>query len=741
MCFVELAELRGKLGQKDAERTAWEQSIAADPMNETAAAALLGPYIAERRFADAEPLCSVVIAAAERDRDGFRLYTARRAQTDVGFALGKPDLALTAALAAFEARQEEDEARAALVRAASDMRADPEVLRARDALTALADRPEGLPAHTKVELAEVLGLIGENERSVALFEEVLAEQGDNERALAGLSQHHAASGNRVAALALKRQRAMALPDPVERLEMLLETAEALTQSDEVELAAEVYEAAREITPADLTILHRLLGLYQKARKWVSLFDVLRSIAEVDGEPHRRAKTLFTMGQIAAQELLDRGTALELFDRSLDVDPSQLEAFERIARILTESKDWYALEQMYRKMIYRVDQQGDQALSALLAKQIALVYRDRIGDANLALQALQRAVQLRPDDEEAQAMLRELLSRVGQASGAVAITLDRVLKDPMDPRPYPALFELLASQNARDQALRVASAMNFLDVPHPLAASWRQAMPPPPVEAFGLDLGPDGYMDLVHPELDAALTEIFAVVGAAVVDVMLARLSLRERLHHPGPPLKGQDWLAALSGRAAAVLGAPAPKLYVRRTPGPALQPTPTKAPGLFVQVQALAGVSREAVTFMVGRRIVETTPPFLVRALFPSISELKNLVTSAARIATGSAEPADQPLRERLKRDDVARIARAVETSMSQGGRLDVLRWSQLADLSSAYAGLLLAGDLEAARMALALEPQAPGDLSPRDKMRELVGWFLGDACALFRRRIGVGLV
>jgi hypothetical protein len=77
---------------------------------------------------------------------------------------------------------------------------------------------------------------------------------------------------------------------------------------------------------------------------------------------------------------------------------------------------------------------------------------------------------------------------------------------------------------------------------------------------------------------------------------------------------------------------------------------------------------------------------------------------------------------------------------MQKTAKLDVLRWSQLAGVSAARAGLLLSGDLEAARAGLALEPQAPGDLSPRDKMKELVAWYLGDSAANLRRRIGVAL-
>ncbi len=738
--FVELAEHRTKMGDLAAARAAFERASAADPMNENAAAALLPAYLAEGRWEEAEPLCLVEIAAAERDKDGYRSYQARRAQTVVGFALGKPDLALVGALAAFEARREEDDARRDLIRAAGDMRADPEVLKARDALIAIADRSDGLPLESRVILGEVLALLGDTDRAASIYEEVLSEKPDHERALAGLSQHHAASGNKVASLALKRQMAMAIADPEERLQTLLEAAESFARIGEDALAAEAYEAARQLAPRDLPILHKLLALYQKQQKWASLFDVLRAISEVDVDPHRRAKTLFTMGQIANTGLMDRGTALEYFDKTLDVDPSQLEAFERIARILTEAKDWTGLEEMYRKMIARADQRGDRGLSHVLNKQLGLVYRDRIGDIQLALQTIQTAASLRPDDEETQAMLRELLSAVGQASGAVAITLERVLKDPMDPRPYPALFELLASQNSRDRALCVASAMSFLDVAHPMAIGWRQSFPHPGVEGISFDLGPEGYRDLLHPELDPNLTEILEIVAPAVVELALSRLSLRERLNHPGPALKGHDWLVKMVTRGANVLGAPPPKLYARRAPGPAFAPAATKSPSLVVYIGALAGVNRDAVSFLMGKRLLEITPPLLARALCPSLTELKQLVSSAARIATDQMGPNDHPLRERLKKDDVSRVAAAVHASMAQGGKLDVLRWSQLADVSASYAGLLLAGDLEAARSAIALEPQAPGDLSPRDKMRELVAWYLGDACADFRRRLGLAL-
>jgi len=193
-------------------------------------------------------------------------------------------------------------------------------------------------------------------------------------------------------------------------------------------------------------------------------------------------------------------------------------------------------------------------------------------------------------------------------------------------------------------------------------------------------------------------------------------------------------------RAGAILGAPAPRVFGRRDAGPPLVPAATKPPSLLAHPPALGGIAADVVAFLIGKRVLEISPPLLARALCPSLTELKALAQSAARIATDQTEAGDLPLKERLKREDIARIAAAVSASRNTTGKLDVLSWSRRADVSACRAGLLLSGDLEAARAAIALEAQSSSDLTPREKMKELVGWFLGDACATLRKRLGVAL-
>ncbi|MBS2016725.1 MAG: hypothetical protein JST00_27825 [Deltaproteobacteria bacterium] len=742
--FVELADARMKRGDQAAARRAYEEAALADTTNEAAAVALATAFAEEGRYAEAEPLLEVALAAAERDKDADRALHLRRMQARTATALGKPDKALSAMLAAYAVRGGALEAKEELIAAAVPMRADPQVLTARAALLEIADHPEGLSVEARAGLADVLALTGDKDRAAVLYDDVLNESPEHDRALAGLAQHHTASGNAVAALSLKRQLAQNISDPDERFATLLEIGEAfLGKAEAPELAAEVYEEARQLRPRDLPTLHRLLAVYPKLGKWTSLFDVLRAIADADADPARKSKTLFTMAQLAKDELADRTKALDLFDKALDVDPSQLGAFENIVKILTEDKDWLGLEQMYKRMISRaLAQQGDKAVSLqhALYCQIGLVYRDRLHNPEQAIVAYQAAVHLQPSDEQAQTILRELLSRTGQGHGAVAVTLDRILRDPLDPSPYPALFDLLVQQNARDRALCVASAMRFLGVAHAGAQGLQRSYPQPPIDGIVLDLGPEGYRQLLHPEMDPALNEIFEVVAPAVVDIMVSRLPMRERLTHPGPKLEGHDWLARSVARAGTILGVGAPKVFQRKAPGPALAAAATKPPSFVAHPPALGGIAPDVIAFMIGKRVFELTPPLFARALLPSISEIKQLAQSAARIATDQTEPGDQPLRERLKREDIARIGAAVRDAMAKTGKLDVLRWAQRADVSASRAGLLLAGDLEAARAAIAFEAQSPGDLTPREKMKELVSWYLGDQAAALRQRLGVAL-
>src|SRR5690606_34131392 len=104
-------------------------------------------------------------------------------------------------------------------------------------------------------------------------------------------------------------------------------------------AIEALEEALELKPEDHVLLHKLLQLYQLASDWQKMIDTLQAIADLEEKPELRARYLYTQAQIYRDKLEDHDRAVELFNEALDLNPSYLEAFERINKVLTQNKSW------------------------------------------------------------------------------------------------------------------------------------------------------------------------------------------------------------------------------------------------------------------------------------------------------------------------------------------------------------------------------------------------------------------
>jgi tetratricopeptide (TPR) repeat protein len=743
---AELGNVRLALGNESGATVAWEAAVAADPGNEAAARALLGVYVKKSRWKDAIPLCDVALHAAEREGDLERLFLARRQAYLVVSHVGRWGRALATAVSMFQMRPGAPDVPKSLIESAWNMRADPQVLDAIEALVTIARDPatlRTLAPDTWAQLGEVFAVTGERENAIAIYEGVLRVQPDNAVALRGLAGLRAARGESIAAWTLKRQLADTVGDEQERFRLLVETADGFaSQAKRPDLAVEAYEKARALRPKDHVILHKLVAQYQTLENWSKVVELLRAVVGSDEDATRKAKVVMTMGQIAHGKLGNQMGAVALYDEALDLDPARLDAFERITRVLSDRKDWRGLEAAYQRMIARAVGLGDAPLRHVLHRQLGLLCRDFIGDRGGAIASFRVAVELQPDDEESQAALRDLLAMAGKANDAVALTLERVRRDLLDPTPYPPLFDLLMRLGDGDLAWRVAAVMAHLGALHEGAAAFYAANPSPPPERIPGSLGVDGYRWLIHQNLDPTLTSIFEVMASAAVDMRLAQLGFRERLAHPGPAFNRSEFLDRAVKDACRILGVAPARLYTAKSP-PAIGVGVTRPPSLLVHAESLAGYPLNQLVFWVGKRVAELTPPLLAHALFRSVSELKELVAAAARIVQEKGDKlsrADELWRSHIGRDRFRELSVAIERALSAGA-LDVRRWSQLADLSSSRAGLVVTGDLETARLALVREGQSPGDLAPREQMRDLVGFFLGDSYAQLRAQLGVRLV
>ena len=741
---AELGNVRLALGNESGALAAWEAAIAADPSNAIAARAVLGVYVRKARWKEAMPLCDVVLHAAEREGNVERLFLARRQTYLVTSQIGRWGRALATAVSLYQMRPDAPDIPRSLIEAAWHMRADPLVLDAIEGLGAIARDPAVLrkmDPETRAQLGEVFAVTGDRDHAIAIFEGVLAGQPDNAIALRGLAGLRAARGESIQAWTLKRQLADTVGDEQERFRLLLETADGFAnQAKRPDLAVEAYEKARGLRPKDHALLHKLVAQYQAVENWPKVVEVLRAIVDSDQDAARKAKVVMTMGQIAHGKLGNQMAAVALYDEALDLDPARLDAFERVTRVLTERSDWSGLEGAYQRMLARAQRLNDAPLQHVLHRQLGLLYWDFIGNRSGAIAAFRAAAELQPDDEEAQASLRELLAMAGKAGDAVTLTLERVHRDLLDPAPYPALFDLLAQVGDGDRAWRVAAVMAHLGAAHAPAAAFYAAHPAPQPEQVQGSLGVDGYRWLIHPDLDPTLTAIFEVMASTAIEVRLAQLGFRERIAHPGPAFTRSEFLDRAVKDACRILGAAPARLFTAKGP-PVIGIGVTRPPSLLVHPESLAGFPLNQLVFWVAKRVAELTPPLLAHALFRSVSELKELVASAARIVQDKDKNrTDELWRSQIGKDRFRELGFAIERALATGGALDVRRWSQLADSIVVARGARRGrrpGDRPPRPRARGSIPRRPRSARADARARRI---FLSDTYAQLRSVLGVKL-
>ena len=754
--FVELANLHLGNGAERAARDAFESATAADPTNELAAVAMLDTFTREEKWAQAAPLCELLVNAAKRDGDTRALFTRLRLATRIGAALGDPDRAMTSSLAALDIDPDDHGAMADLVAVCSQCREQPRVIsRAKDVLMRIARGPTVLPPGVLVALAQLQRDGGDVDGSAVTLERALEGDPDNQEVLTELSEVYLALGDFPRCCKLKIDMARNATTAEARFKLLCEAGEIWARkADELDKAATIFEEARAIKPLDNWLLHTLLWLYGERHRWDELSNVLESIAQIHESPEKKAKSFFAMAQVVLEKVGDPIRAAQLFDQVLDIDKKRLDAFEQLVRVLTEAKDWEFLERSYRKMLARIkdDPEPDTNLQFALFHQLGLIYRDRLEDAERAYEALEAAARLRPDDTAVRKIVTEILVVTDNLDNAVQRTREMIERDPHDAELYSELYELFLRQHAFDKAWCAVNVLAQMRDPSAEQKRFHEDYAPMPLAEIPGQIVEQAWQShVLHADLDRTLTTLFARMTPAVARMRYAQLRPEQMMHAQGRPFTNQcsrlyEAIRITFANASEILHMKAPELLLGDPSSP-VPFAPALAPFGAVTVAAPAAEARgDCLIYVVGKRLAEQRPELLARAFFPAVSDLTSLLAAAVRV--GRQEGAkdkvgaalDASLNAVLMPQEREGIRAVVMQASMAGGLVDVKRWSQTADLSSMRAGLLLCGNVAQARKTILADPQSTADLPPREKIGELYKFATSDLYADLRGAIGVAV-
>jgi tetratricopeptide (TPR) repeat protein len=746
--LVELANVHLARGDDEAARKCFEAAIRADSSNEPAAVAMLDAYTAEERWGDAAPLCELLVNAAIRDRDGEALFVRLRLATRIAAALGDADRAVTSAIAALEARPKDSGAQADLIAVCSQ--SPSAAARAREHILPLAEVAEELSGEMAVRLAHLLRDAGDLDAAVTTYLHAWELLPEAKEIPAALAEIYLTQGDYPRTCKLKVDLARNATSAEERFELFVEAGEIWARrADELEKAASVFEEARAIKPMDPWLLQTLTWLYGELGDFATLSTVLEDLAQVQEKPAEKVKTLLTLSDVFRDRLGDLVRAADLHDQVLDIDKKRLDVFEELVRALTEAKNWDRLERSYRKMIARVKDDGDPQLQFALFQQLGLIYRDRLGDASRAYDALDAASRIQPDNPEVRKIVIELLIVTDNLDNAVTRLRSALDRNPHDPELYAELYDVFLRQHAFDKAWCVVNVLARLRDPTIDQRRFHEDYAPMPLDRVPGQIVEQAWRSHVfHADLDPALTSLFALMTPAVARMRFSQLRPEQRVGRPFTPTHSRmhDTIRAAFNNAAEILSVAPPELLLAEPKSP-VPFSPALAPfgSIMVcvpQVEPQAG----ALTYLVGKRLAEQRPELTARAFFPAVADLSSLLGTAMRVsrnevamdaASAALDASFAAILTPQERDGIRSI---VLQATSEGVTLDVKRWSHAADLSSMRAGLLLAGDVGPVRDTIIAEPQNPSDLPQEARIAELLRFAISDLYSDLRGAIGVAV-
>ncbi|HMJ10669.1 MAG TPA: hypothetical protein VK524_04635, partial [Polyangiaceae bacterium] len=164
----------------------------------------------------------------------------------------------------------------------------------------------------------------------------------------------------------------------------------------------------------------------------------------------------------------------------------------------------------------------------------------------------------------------------------------------------------------------------------------------------------------------------------------------------------------------------------------------------------LTGFSPQELTFICGKHLSYYRGEHYIRTLFPTVSELTIMLFAGVMIAAPNTPmPPEMAPQIRATAQQLAKFVQPVQLEhlrsvvkkwIEEGAKANIKRWNQTVELTACRAGLVVCGDLDIAKKIIAAEPQLPGDLSPAEKMKELLLFSVSEHYAQLRKALGIAI-
>lgn len=751
--LVELGRVyEERLDEHDRAIATFEAALKQDPDNEEAAMPLMDEYVKLERFEEAFPLLEMLVKrSGKRENDE---------QHRLAFALGETSMKLGRtedAIKAFEKAYQVDSTHLpTLLGVAGAHYAAQEWAKSfKFYQMLLVHHRDALAPDEIVDIFYRLGVVkreqNERRKSLNMFDKALEEDPNHLPTLEAVVGLYESQQEWQQVIHFTKQILETTDDYDERFKLLDRVGDLWKDKlGNAAKAIESYQEASDLRPEDHKMLHKLLMAYQETKQWEQAIEVIENISALDDRKSVKAKYAYTIAVVMRDELKDADRALDKFGVSLDLDHSQLKAFEAINKILNAKKDWKGLERAYRKMIFRIiEEPGQEDLKFNLFHQLGIIFRDRQKNFEAAAEAFKMSTTFRPDSAQQHQILAELFAAMPERTADAIEEHQWLLRqDPYRVDSYRALYKLYFDQRAYDKAWCLASTLSFLNkADNEQQQFYAQYKPQGPIKPRGRVERAHWFNDLMHPNEDRYVSKIMELMAPSVLAVKQASdKALNIHKLKPVDPASSTVALARTFGFALQVLNIPTqPRLFLQQQTTGGLAHIPgSNAPAVIAGGTLLSGYNPIDLMFICGRFLSYYLSEHFVRTIFSSHTELRMLLLAALRISgMGPADPQVDQWAASLKthmtpaaQDGLRSVCRKF---IDAGGSTDIKSWIQNVELTGVRAGFLICNDLDTARRMLqAIPPEGSVDLPAKDKLKELVLFSVSESYFRLREALGI---
>lgn len=520
---------------------------------------------------------------------------------------------------------------------------------------------------------------------------------------------------------------------------------------DAEGAAAQLRSALEAHPEDRDVLGDLLKIYYATKRFGEVVEVVLKIAGLVDDALQKARYYLTVAKIYRRELKDLDNAVKHFEMALEKDPTSEDAEKSLVEVLSEKKDWEALERYYKRAMGKLPK--DAPAEAKLALYVPLAdllitKLDRTKDGILLTEAIAK---LDPGNNAWREKLAELYGWSGEHSRkAIGLHMRLLEGNPARVDSFRTLYRIHSGEENPDEAWCAVSILALLNQASPEERKFYKDCQPPDVPTPQSRLKEEHWKKLLlHQELDQNISAIFSVISEPIFrqkahDIQTFGLKEDQVLD----VRRDKSAFAQFVNFAAGTLNVQPPPLYYHDGQGSGFQLVDSRPPAMVAGQTASSLKDRMGLAFTLGQQLTLLIPGLYVRKLISSGTELSAWLLASIKIfVQGLPVPSDlagavqerlQPLRDGLDAAKLERLQGYVQSFVSTSSGVNLKLWAKAVDFTCDRAGLLLSGDVAVAVRILKEQIQDKALLAER--LRAITLFTVSEEHHKLREAIGTAL-